>query len=123
VWHRSIGGTYRLNLANNGPTYISGGSTVSTDNCFIVYASSTFGFASNLSILNHGNLGIGNINNSAYELHVNGTTYFQGYSIIGGDLQINGTVTAIFLSVANSGTDYVGVQVNASQGSSYNYPV
>ncbi len=27
------------------------------------------------------------------------------------------------LSVANSGTDYVGVQVNTTQGSAYKYPI
>ncbi len=114
---------YRFYLANNGPTYISGGSTVSTDNAFVVYASGTFSYATIFSILNNGNVGIGGINNSAYKLHVNGTSYFQGNSIIYGNLQLYGTLTADFISVSSTNTDYCGIQIDTTLGSTYNYPL
>jgi hypothetical protein len=123
IWHIKNEGINRFYFAANGPTYTSGGSATSTDNCFIVYSSGATGYATNLSILNNGNVGIGNINNSASKLHVNGTTFFQGYCVIGGNLLINGSCSPYMTSVANSGTDYVGVQINSSRGSAYQYPL
>ena len=59
------------------------------------------------------------------------TTYSDaaGSLIIGnqsiyGDLYVNGTITGTYLSVANSGTEYLGMQVGfTAQGSSYTYPI
>ncbi len=131
VWHITNDNVNRFYFAANCANYISGGGASTTDNCFVVYGSAAVSYATDLAILNNGNIGIFNINNSAYKLHVNGTTYFQGYCIIGGDLKVkgnlepNGTCSTYVTSVANNGTawDYIGVQVNSSQGSSYQYPI
>jgi hypothetical protein len=47
-----------------------------------VYGSAATSYGTLLTILNNGNVGMGGVNNSAYKLHVSGTTYFQGNSII-----------------------------------------
>jgi hypothetical protein len=88
-----------------------------------VYSSGATGYATNLSILNNGNVGMGGIRNSAYKLHVNGTTYFQGNSIIYGTLQLYVTLTADFISVSSTNTDYCGIQIDSILGSTYNYPL
>ncbi len=40
-----------------------------------------------------------------------------------GSLYLSGTIVPTMISVANSGTDFCGVQINTSSGSSYQYPV
>jgi hypothetical protein len=65
---------------------------------------------------------MGGIHNSDYKLHVNGTTCFQGNSIIGGDLPLNGVLTANFLSVSPTNTDCCGIQIDTTLGGVYNYP-
>jgi hypothetical protein len=40
-----------------------------------------------------------------------------------GSLYLSGTIVPTMISVSNSGTDYCGVQINTSSGSSYQYPI
>ena len=135
-WHITNDNVNRFYFAANGTTYISGGSSVATDKCLIVYASSTFGYANVFCIQNNGDVGIGTANPQGYKLYVNGSGYFAGnlnnsgslnvgtnLNVNYGDIYTNGTLTATFLSVSSTNTDYCGIQIDTTQGSQYTYPL
>ena len=67
--------------------------------------------AERMRILANGNVGIGTTTTTA-RFRVEGSGFFNGQLTCG-------TFVGTFLSVANTGTDYLCVQINTTQGSSY----
>ena len=136
VWNSSAEGTYRFYFGANGPTYLCGGGTLGTNKCLIVYASSSFSYANVFCVQNDGCVGIGTSNPQGNKLYVNGATYIAGdinnsgtlnvgsnLNVNYGNIYTNGSLTATFLSVSSTNTDYCGIQFDTTQGSSYTYPL
>ena len=54
---------------------------------------------------------------------ISADTLTSGNKNLYGDLQVNGTFTATFLSVSSTNTDYCGIQIDTVLGSGYTYPL